>query len=248
VRRRRSGRTFSLKEYLKKERNGVINRLYALYGEVGIISVTKKDLKDVDGRAARHGELPKELRRQAALLEEQFKIFETQLEGRKEPVAERVRSNELAPYVMSIPGIGIEIAAVLLAFLGDGSRFRGAAQATNYAGLTPQVDCSGLTEHYGSIARYQFCHPIRGVVLEGVWAMVKSGKGPIFEKYEELSGRMNKRKSAVAIARKMVRLAWLLMRRRDYYRWMDSTALGKKLRYYKIKKMVEKAVSAVKNQ
>jgi hypothetical protein len=37
--------------------------------------------------------------------------------------------------------------------------------------------------------------------------MVRSGKGPLFEKYEELSGRMSKRKSAVAVARKMVELA-----------------------------------------
>jgi transposase len=234
----------SMKEYLKKERNGAINRLHALYGQVGIISVTKKDLKDADGRAARHGELPEELRGQADLLEEQLKLFEKQLEGMREQVAERVRSNELAPYVMSIPGIGIDIAGVLLAYLGDGSRFSRAAQVANYAGLAPRVDCSGMTEHYGGIARHQFCHPIRGIVLEGVWALVKSGKGPLYEKYEGLSGRMNKRKSAVAIARKMVSLAWLLMKRRDYYRGMNNEALGKKLRYYKIKKMVEEAVSA----
>jgi hypothetical protein len=42
----------------------------------------------------------------------------------------------------------------------------------------------------------------------------------------------------------MVRLAWLLMRRREYSRGMDSAALEKKLRYYKIKKMAEEAVSA----
>jgi hypothetical protein len=48
---------------------------------------------------------------------------------------------------------------------------------------------------------------------------------------------MNKRKSAAAIARKMVGLDWLLMK-------MNSTALKKKLRYYKIKNMVEEAVSA----
>jgi hypothetical protein len=63
-----------------------------MYGNAGIIDVTKKDLKDAEGRAARHGEMPEELRGQ---------------------VAERVRSNELAPYVMSIPGIGIDIAAAL---------------------------------------------------------------------------------------------------------------------------------------
>jgi hypothetical protein len=59
------------------------------------------------------------------------------------------------------------------------------------------------------------------------------------QKYEELSGRMNKRKSAVAAARKMASLAWLLMKRRDYYHGVSSAALEKKLRYYKIKKMVE---------
>jgi transposase len=188
--------------------------------------------------------LPEELRGQADLLEEQLVLFERQLEGMRELVAERVRSNELAPYVMSIPGIGIEIAAALLAYLGDGSRFSSPAQVANYAGLTPRVDCSGLTERYGSIAKYQFCHPIRGIVLEGVWALVRSGKGPLFQKYEELSGRMNKKKSAVAVARKMVILAWLLMKRKDYYNGVSSTALEKKLRYYKIKKMVEEAVSA----
>jgi transposase len=162
----------------------------------------------------------------------------------KEKVAERVRAHELAPYVMSIPGIGIEIAAALLAYLGDGSRFSTAAQVANYAGLAPRVDCSGVTEHYGGIARHQFCHAIRGVVLEGVWAMIRSGKGPLFEKFQNLSERMNRRKSAVAVARKMVCLAWLLMQRKEFYRGMDSAALEKKLRYYKIKNLAEEAVSA----
>jgi transposase len=234
----------SMKEYVKRERVAAINRLHALYGQVGIISVTKKDLKDEKGRAARHGELPEELQGYAGLLEEQLKLFERQLEGMKEQVAERVRSAELAPYVMSIPGIGIDIAAVLLAYLGDGSRFSTAAQVANYAGLAPRVDCSGDTDRYGGIARYQFCHPIRGIVLEGVWALVRSGKGPLCEKFQELSERMNRRKSAVAIARKMVGLAWLLMKRKEYYRGMNSAALEKKLRYYKIKKLAEEAVSA----
>jgi hypothetical protein len=131
----------SMKEYVKKERNGAINRLYALV------------------------------------------LFEKRLEGLREQAAERVRNNELAPYVTSIPGIGI--AGVLPAYLGDGSRFSATAQAANYAGFTPRVDCSGMLERYRGIARYQYCHPIRGIALEGVWALVKSGKGPLYGKYEE---------------------------------------------------------------
>jgi transposase len=234
----------SMKEYLKKERTAAINRLHALYGQMGIIDVTKKDLKDKEGREARHGELPARLQEYASILEEQLELFEKQLGEMEEKVAEKARSHELAPYIMSIPGIGIGIAAVLLAYLGDGSRFSKAGQVANYAGLAPRVDCSGETERYGSIAKYQFCHPIRGIVLEGVWAMTRSGKGPLYTKYSELTGRMNKRKSAVAVARKMVTLAWLLMKRREYYRGISSEALEKKLRYYKIKKLVDLAVSA----
>jgi hypothetical protein len=103
-------------------------------------------------------------------------------------------------------------------------------------GLAPRTGCSGMTERCGSIAKYPFCHPIRSVILEGVRALVGSGKGPLFQKYEKLPGRMSKRKSAVAAARKMASLAWLLMKRKDYYHGVGSAALEKKLRYYKIKK------------
>ena len=47
---------------------------------------------------------------------------------------------------------------------------------------------------------------------------------------------MNKRKSAVAIARKPVTPAWLLMKRREYYNGIDPDKLKKKLRYYKVRK------------
>jgi transposase len=234
----------SMAGFLKKERTAGINRLHALYAKMGIIDVTKKDLKDSKGRKARHGELPALLQQYASILEEQLEMFEAQLEVMEEKVAERARSHELTPYIMSIPGIGIQIAAVLLAYLGDGSRFSKPGQVANYAGLTPQVDCSGKTEHYGSIARFQFCHPIRGVVLEGVWALVRSGKGPLFVHYNRLAGRMSKRNSAVAVARKMVCLAWLLMKRREYYRGISNEALEKKLRFYKVKNLEKLGVSA----
>jgi hypothetical protein len=37
------------------------SRLRALYGQMGITGVTKKDPRDSKGRKARHGELPPEL-------------------------------------------------------------------------------------------------------------------------------------------------------------------------------------------
>jgi hypothetical protein len=42
----------------------------------------------------------------------------------------------------------------------------------------------------------------------------------------------------------MMVLAWLLMKRREYYRGISSAALEKKLHYYKVKKLAELTVSA----
>jgi transposase len=167
----------TMKEFLKKERNMAINRLHALYGNEGIIDVTRGDLKDDEGRKARHGELSQRSGVYAQILEEQLVLLEKQLAAMEETVAEKTRKNELTPYVMSIPGIGIGIAAVLVAYLGDGKRFSKAGEVANYAGFAPRVDCSGDTNHYGSIAKYSYCSPIRGVVLEGVWSIRRCNEG-----------------------------------------------------------------------
>jgi transposase len=225
----------SLKEFLKKERNMVINRLHSLYGNEGIIDVTRGDLADEAGRKARHVELSEHSQMIAHFLEVQLVVFEKQLSEMKEKVATRTRAHKLTPYVMSIPGIGIEIAAVLVAYLGDGKRFGKASEVANYAGFAPRVDCSGETNRYGGIAKFSYCHPIRSVVLEGVWSISRCGYGgELRAKFESLKGRMNKRKSAVAVARKVVTLAWLLMERREYYRGIDEQKLTKKMIQYKV--------------
>jgi hypothetical protein len=227
----------TMKEFLKKERNMAINRLHALYGNEGVINVTRGELQDEEGRKKRHGELSQRSQGYAQILEEQLVLLERQLKEAEETVAKKTQEHELTPYVMSIPGVGIGIAAVLVAYLGDGKRFSKASEVANYAGFAPRVDCSGNTNRYGSIAQYSYCHPIRGVVLEGVWSISRCNYGgPLAAKFRSLADRMNKRKSAVAIARKLVTLAWLLMKRREYYNGIDSETLKKKLKYYKVRK------------
>jgi transposase len=225
----------SMKEFLKKERTQAGNRPRSLYAREGITDVTKSDLADKEGREARRAELPPLLGEQAKLLEAQLELFEKQLKEIEEKVNEKTRAHELTPYLMSIPGVGLGIASVMLAYIGDGSRFSKASQVANYAGLTPGVDCSGETERYGSIARYDCCKPIRAVVLEGVWALARSKEGgPLKAKLMALRERMGKKKSAVAVARKLVCLAWLLMKRKEFYKDTSELALKRKLNFYKV--------------
>jgi transposase len=226
----------TMKAFLQKERTAAINRLHSLYAREGLIDVKKKDLATKERRLTRRRDLSAGFQKYAAVLEEQLDIFEQELAAITEVVNEKTRDKELAPYVLSIPGVGLSLASVLLAYLGDGSRFTRASQVANYAGLTPRVDCSGETNHYGSIPRFTCCRPIRAMILEGVWALARSSHGgKLLEKFQQLSARMNKKKSAVAIGRKMVVLAWLLMKRREFYQGMPDDVLRKKLSFYKIK-------------
>jgi transposase len=66
----------TMKAFLKKERNMAINRLHALYGNEGIIDVTRGDLKDDEGRKARHEELSQRSQVYAQILEEQLILLE----------------------------------------------------------------------------------------------------------------------------------------------------------------------------
>jgi hypothetical protein len=68
--------------------------------------------------------------------------------------------------------------------------------------------------------------------------------GRLQENYRELTARMSKTKSAVAIARRMITLLWVLVTRREYYKDMAKAELVKKLRYYKLDCMVWEALAS----
>jgi transposase len=226
----------TMSQFLGGQRVAAINRLHALYARVGIIDVTKKDLKTDENRKKRLRELPKAKRDLAEVLLRELVVLEKELGGVKEKLENITRENDLTPYLLSIPGVGIGLASVIIAYLGNGDRFSKASEVANYAGFTPRVDRSGETNHYGHISQKAYCHAIRGVVLQGVWAMSRSSSGGVLkEKFEELSKRMNRRKAAVAVARKIVTLAWLLLKNREFYSGFDKEVLIKKFKFYGVK-------------
>jgi transposase len=109
-----------------------------------------------------------------------------------------VRSHELAPYVLPVPGAGTGIASAFLAYAGDRSRFGKPPEAANYAGLAPRADCSGHTNRYGHITKAG-CRPLRAVILQASWSLLRAKEGGRLQtKFHELNERMGKTKSAAA--------------------------------------------------
>lgn len=66
--------------------------------------------------------------------------------------------SEINPPILSVPGIGVESAAVLLAEFGDFIKFKNASQMLSFAGLEPGYFQSGTSESSGKMVKHGSSH------------------------------------------------------------------------------------------
>jgi len=223
--------------FLKATRTQLVCRLHSVYLRAGITMLGRSDLKTPEKRrealallAGRSGHLIKEAQHLEVIIQE----IETQLGEIEEAMKARLAGNELAPYLLSVPGAGPAMAMAVIAHLGDGTRFASASQVSNFVGFVPRIDFSGKSMRFGHITK-QGCRAIRRVAVQAAWGLVRSKHGgPLKEKYAELRERRGKKIAIVAIARKLVELLWTLMVRKEFYKYIGEQDLKLKYRSYKM--------------
>jgi transposase len=223
------------KQAINRERTALINRLHALYVQAGHTTLKKKDVAGRERRQAAERLLENGWQRETAQsIERGLESVEKEREEFENKIRKVVEDSELSPYLMSIPGVGPNMAAAFPAYAGDGSRFSKAGEVASCAGLTPVPGCSGDTERCGHIAQ-SGCKALRSIVVQAAWAAGRSASGgELRRKFIELPGRKGKTKSAIAIARRIIELMWILVVRREFYAYASKEQLVKKFRAYKL--------------
>jgi transposase len=108
----------------------------------------------------------------------------------------------------TLPGVGEFTALVMVAEIGDISRFGSARKLASWAGLTPTVRGSDLKVRHGNISK-------QGSVWLR-WAMNQAAqtakRSPDFAaSYAAIATRRGKKVATIAIARKLVTRAWHLL-------------------------------------
>ncbi len=124
-------------------------------------------------------------------------------------IHDRVAADPGYRAVQQIPGVGPVIGAVFVAELGDVTRFRHANQVACWAGLTPRHRESDTTIHRGAITK-QGSRLVRWAAIEAVRA--PRAQGRLKRDYQRLAQRRGKNIAAVAVARKIVTLAFYALR------------------------------------
>jgi transposase len=108
----------------------------------------------------------------------------------------------------TLPGAGEFTALVMLAEIGDITRFGSARKLASWAGLTPTVRGPDLTVRHGHISR-QGPAWLRWVLNQAAQTAKRS---PEFAAaYSSIANRRGKKIATIAIARKLLTRAWHLL-------------------------------------
>ncbi len=220
-------------ESFTRTRTMLINRLHAIFHNEGMTDVTRVQLKNPQKRDLKIAELDGYAKLAAVRLNKAITLIEINLtEIHTEQTQHLLDAKPYAQLALSIPGVGDRAAFTLMAFLGDGSRFRNASQVSNYAGLIPSVYISGNTVHYGRIVK-RGCRQIKRIVIQCAWGLINSSHGGVIKEfYERMRLRIGYKKSVVAVARKILETFYAMIRSGELYRNIPERVLNAKLRRY----------------
>jgi transposase len=194
-------------------RNRDINQLHGLFVSQGITTKVKSDLATALKREASVAELAGLERREAEYLLKRIALCEQRIQELEAAMAEEASGDEVIERLQSIPGIGPKTAFAFVSHIAA-ERFENVSQVSNYLGLGPRVYISGDTVRYGQITKRGNGY-LRALLVQASWALVLSKHGgKLKERYEYMTKvrSISKKKTIVAIARRLAELMYTMMR------------------------------------
>jgi len=154
-------------------------------------------------------DLGEELRR----LDDRVKTFDDRIKvvARAEPACRRLES---------IPGIGPLTATALVAAVGEASEFRNGRELAAWLGLVPRQHSTGGKPRLGRISKMGQ-RDVRRLLITGAMSVIRQALrrgAPPGSWLARMLARKPRMLVAVALANKMARIAWAVMKNKEVYR------------------------------
>jgi len=127
----------------------------------------------------------------------------------------------------AIPGIGITLAQTVLAELGtDMQRFRDAGHASSWAGLAPgQNESAGKRKSTRIRDGNKY---LRNALLQAAWAASKKKESVLAAFYQRLAARRGKKKAIIALAHKILRIIYSILKTGELYQERGAAAMDER--------------------
>jgi transposase len=159
---------------------------------------------------------------------EQLQQIDAHINFYTQALKEHGRDNEAVQRLQTIPGFGPIVASVFHAFVGNGQAFGKGRDVSAALGLVPKQHSSGGKSVLLGISKRGDRY-LRSLLVHGARSVVRLAGS----KDDKLSGWINKlkatrgaNKAAVALANKMARIGWAILRHNSLYRAPLAEAAG----------------------
>lgn len=136
------------------------------------------------------------------------------------------RNSELSRRLEAIPGVGPRVATALVASIADPKVFRSGRQMAAWIGLVPKQNSSGGRDRLGGITKAGDRY-LRSMLMVGALSIIKRAKQLGYTRrpwLAEMLARRPAKVAAIALANKIIRMAWAMMVRGEKYREPDALA------------------------
>lgn len=209
---------------------GVKNRVQAILHRLGILHPFS-DLFGKGGRAFLEKlDLPEASQ---AVLSGYLRLLDhlrKELEQVEQWMRRNLRQDEVVRWLKTLPGIGVILAHVIRAEIGEIERFPSHRHLASYSGLAPLSDDSA--DRHGR----RHCSPACNHTLR--WALIEAATGVLATKgtkawrlrrlYGRLTGggRYNKNQAKVALARELIKLVYIVWSKGEPYTETPSPRPG----------------------
>jgi transposase len=211
-----------LREGLKAERTGCINRIRGLLGEFGLVFAQSPGalhavLSDVLEDASH------EMNTLARLVVQQAQQHWQQLDAHiawcDQRIAAHATDNPAVKKAATLMGIGPITASAVVATVGEFKQFRHGAQFGAWIGLVPRQHSSGGKNQLGRITKRGDTY-LRSLLIQGAKSAVMTAhkrSDPISQWAAALRERVGWQKAAVALANKNARILWAVMTKAEAF-------------------------------
>jgi transposase len=167
-----------------------------------------------------------------------LEVVETEIEQQEQVLATHAYDEPQVKLLMTLPGVSLVVAQTLWAVLGEVERFRDAAHAASYLGLVPSTRQSGRHCYHGSITKQGHRHA-RSLLVQAAQS-VTDHPGPLGAFFRRVAKRRGHNVAVVATARKLVVIAWHMLKANEPYRYARPQAVEYKLEHLRVKATGEK--------
>jgi transposase len=209
------------------DRSRLKNRVQSLLAQLLVVPPVKVLFTQKGMQWLRTVELPTEVRSAIDMYLRLYETVDQELRKIDDQLMAMAYEDGRAKLLMTLPGIAHGVAMSLLAALGDISRFKDGDHAASYLGLTPRLRQSAAKHHYGRITKAG-CPQTRAMLVQAVQA-ASDHPGPIGAFFRRLRKRKKYNVAVVATARKLVTIAYLMLKNNEPYRYAKIDVIKKKL-------------------